>query len=52
MAFALAPTAASQGYRLDAYDTVGSTNAQALESARAGDPGRLWIVSKNQQANL
>ncbi|OJU50015.1 MAG: biotin--[acetyl-CoA-carboxylase] ligase [Mesorhizobium sp. 61-13] len=49
MAFALAPTAASQGYRLDAYDTVGSTNAQALESARAGDPGKLWIVSKNQQ---
>lgn len=50
MAFALAPTAASQGYRLDAYDTIGSTNAQALESARAGDPGKLWIVSKNQQS--
>lgn len=50
MAFALAPTAASQGYRLDAYDTVGSTNAQALESARAGDPGKLWVVSKNQQS--
>jgi BirA family biotin operon repressor/biotin-[acetyl-CoA-carboxylase] ligase len=50
MAFALAPTAASRGYRLDAYDTIGSTNAQALESARAGDPGKLWIVSKNQQS--
>lgn len=50
MAFALAPTAASQGYRLDAYNTIGSTNAQALESARAGDPGKLWVVSKNQQS--
>lgn len=50
MAFALAPTAASAGYRLDAYDTIGSTNAQALASAGAGDPGRLWVVSKNQRS--
>jgi BirA family biotin operon repressor/biotin-[acetyl-CoA-carboxylase] ligase len=50
MAFALAPTAASEGYRLDAYGTIGSTNAQALESARTGDPGKLWVVSKNQQS--
>jgi BirA family biotin operon repressor/biotin-[acetyl-CoA-carboxylase] ligase len=50
MAFALAPTAASEGYRLDAHDTIGSTNAQALESARAGDPGKLWVVSRNQQS--
>lgn len=49
MAFALAPTAASDGYRIAAYDTIGSTNAQALEYARAGDPGKLWVVCKNQQ---
>lgn len=50
MAFTLAPTAASDGYRLEALDTVGSTNAQALDHARAGDPGKLWVVSKNQQS--
>lgn len=50
MAFTLAPTAASDGYRLEALDTVGSTNAQALDHARAGDSGKLWVVSKNQQS--
>ena len=33
-----------------ATTTVGSTNAQALERARAGDPGRLWIVASAQQS--
>ncbi len=50
MAFSLAPTAELQGYRLEAHETVGSTNALALERVRAGDPGRLWIVSKRQEA--
>lgn len=50
MAFVLAPGAVSQGYRLEAFDTVGSTNALAMERARAGDPGRLWLVSKRQEA--
>ena len=49
MAFQLAPTAASAGYRLEALATVGSTNTRALEHAHAGDAGRLWVVSKNQQ---
>lgn len=49
MGFLLAPTAAAAGYRLEAFATVGSTNAVALERALAGDPGRLWVVSKNQQ---
>lgn len=49
MGFSLAPTATAIGYRLEAFDTVGSTNALALERARAGDPGRVWLVSKNQQ---
>ncbi|TIX43459.1 MAG: biotin--[acetyl-CoA-carboxylase] ligase, partial [Mesorhizobium sp.] len=50
MAFRLAPTAASEGFRLEAHDTVGSTNALALAHARAGDPGKLWVVSKKQES--
>lgn len=50
MGFTLAPTAASQGFRLEAHDSVGSTNALALERARAGDAGKLWVVSKKQES--
>jgi BirA family transcriptional regulator, biotin operon repressor / biotin---[acetyl-CoA-carboxylase] ligase len=50
MTFALAPTAILDGYRLEAHETVGSTNQLALEHLRAGDPGRLWIVSKRQES--
>ncbi|KAB2862444.1 MAG: biotin--[acetyl-CoA-carboxylase] ligase, partial [Bauldia sp.] len=48
MGFTLAPTAASQGYRLEAHDSVGSTNALALDHARAGDPGNLWVTARRQ----
>ncbi|TIV08960.1 MAG: biotin--[acetyl-CoA-carboxylase] ligase, partial [Mesorhizobium sp.] len=37
-------------FRLEAHDSVGSTNALALEHARAGDPGKLWVVSKKQES--
>jgi hypothetical protein len=40
MGFRLAPTAIDDGYRLDPHDSVGSTNALALQHAAAGDPGR------------
>jgi BirA family biotin operon repressor/biotin-[acetyl-CoA-carboxylase] ligase len=50
MAFSLAPTAIAAGYRLEAHDSVGSTNAIALERSATGDPGRLWIVSKKQES--
>ena len=50
MAFSLAPTAQAEGYRLEAHDSVGSTNALALERARAKDPGKLWVVSKRQES--
>jgi BirA family biotin operon repressor/biotin-[acetyl-CoA-carboxylase] ligase len=50
MGFVLAPTSVSEGFRLEAHDKVGSTNALALERARDGDPGRLWIVSKQQES--
>ncbi len=50
MAFSLSPPAIEAGYRLEAFDTVGSTNALALERVQAGDPGRLWLASAHQQA--
>lgn len=50
MGFSLAPAAASEGYRLQAHESVGSTNVLALEQARAGDPGRLWIAARSQES--
>jgi BirA family biotin operon repressor/biotin-[acetyl-CoA-carboxylase] ligase len=50
MGFQLAPTAAAEGFRLEAHDKVGSTNAIALERAREGDAGKLWVVSKRQES--
>ena len=50
MAFRLGPAAAEQGFRLAAYESIGSTSAEALERAGAGDPGRLWVVSACQTA--
>jgi BirA family biotin operon repressor/biotin-[acetyl-CoA-carboxylase] ligase len=38
------------GVRLIAYDTLGSTNAQALTRARAGEQGPLWITAARQTA--
>lgn len=48
MTFALGPRAAEAGYRIAAYDSIGSTNAEAMARARAGDRGPLWIVAKAQ----
>ncbi len=50
MAFALGPAATAGSYRLAAYETIGSTSTEALARARAGDPGRLWVVAKAQTA--
>ncbi|KAB2665225.1 biotin--[acetyl-CoA-carboxylase] ligase [Brucella tritici] len=50
MSFALSPVAANEGYRLEAFETVGSTNAVALERAASGDPGKLWLVTKRQES--
>jgi BirA family transcriptional regulator, biotin operon repressor / biotin---[acetyl-CoA-carboxylase] ligase len=38
------------GTRHIAYDTLGSTNAEALERARLGEPGPLWITARRQTA--
>ncbi len=50
MAFRLAPTAIAEGYRLDAHESAGSTNALAIEHGRAGDPGKLWVVAGHQES--
>lgn len=46
--FALAPSALAAGYRLEALTSVGSTNALALERARQGAAGNLWVVAGEQ----
>src|SRR5262249_21737842 len=38
------------GVRHIAYDTLGSTNAEALTRARAGECGPLWITAQSQSA--
>lgn len=50
MGFRLAASAAALGYRLESFDSVGSTNAIAMERALEGDRGPLWLVSKKQEA--
>jgi BirA family biotin operon repressor/biotin-[acetyl-CoA-carboxylase] ligase len=44
----LAPGAAAAGVGLIACDIVGSTNAEALAYARAGEKGPLWITARAQ----
>lgn len=38
------------GYRLLSLEATGSTNDDALQAARGGDPGKLWIVAAEQRA--
>jgi BirA family biotin operon repressor/biotin-[acetyl-CoA-carboxylase] ligase len=38
------------GVRHVSYETLGSTNAEALARARAGERGPLWITAKSQSA--
>src|SRR5215475_989085 len=50
MTFTLGPRATSAGYRLQAFDQVGSTNVEAMERAREGDRGAIWFVGAEQMA--
>src|SRR5882724_2979634 len=50
MTFSLGPRAASAGYRLAAFDSIGSTNAEAIARARGGEPGPMWFVTSEQTA--
>ena len=48
--FRLGEQARSAGYRLAGFDSVGSTNAEALGAATAGDPGGKWFAALQQTA--
>ena len=50
MIFTLGPRAISAGYRLAAFDQVGSTNTEAMARARDGDRGSIWFVTTEQTA--
>ncbi len=50
MGFELGTLARDAGYDLLAFDTVGSTNAEALERARAGEASPVWVVTRQQTA--
>src|ERR1700704_2044240 len=50
MTFSLGPRAVSAGYRLAAFDSIGSTNAEALDRAREGERGPIWFVTSEQTA--
>ena len=48
--FALGPIARAAGYRLRGYDSIGSTNSEAIEAAATGDPGGTWFAALQQTA--
>ena len=45
----LSDAALAVGYRIDIFERIGSTNDEAMLRARQGDPGRLWIVAREQK---
>jgi len=46
----LGPRATAAGVRLVAHDVLGSTNAEALNLARHGERGPLWVTADRQSA--
>ena len=48
MTFALGHKAQAAGYRLTAFEAIGSTNAEAIARANAGDAGGHWLVTDQQ----
>src|SRR5262245_4625417 len=50
MPFTLGQRATSAGYRLAAFDQIGSTNAEAMARAREGERGPVWFVTTEQTA--
>src|SRR5436305_13291264 len=50
MTFTLGSRAISAGHRLAAFNSIGSTNAEALTRARAGERGPIWFVTSEQTA--
>lgn len=50
MAFELSAKALRDHYRVESYETISSTNATALDRAKDGDPGNLWVASLRQES--
>jgi BirA family transcriptional regulator, biotin operon repressor / biotin---[acetyl-CoA-carboxylase] ligase len=50
MTFSLGPKATSAGYKLAAFDKIGSTNTEAMARARQGEHGPMWFVTTEQTA--
>lgn len=48
--FSLGAKARVAGYRLRGYDSVGSTNSEAIAAAAAGDTGGIWFATGHQTA--
>lgn len=48
--FWLGQKATTRGFRLHGFDTVGSTNTEAANAARAGDVGDVWYAALQQTA--
>ena len=48
--FWLGPRAATRGYRLHGFDSVGSTSTEAAQAAAAGDAGDVWFAALQQTA--
>ena len=46
--FALGPKAAARGYRLNGYDSIGSTSTEAVRAATSGDAGDVWFCALKQ----
>ena len=50
MGFTLGHRATAAGYRLVAFDQIGSTNAEAMSRAHEGERGPIWLVTSEQTA--
>jgi len=50
MPFTLGRRAVSAGYRVQAFDQIGSTNTEAVARAREGERGSVWFVTTEQTA--
>jgi BirA family biotin operon repressor/biotin-[acetyl-CoA-carboxylase] ligase len=50
MTFSLGSRAVAAGYRLAAFDRIGSTNTEAVARARDGELGPMWFVTSEQTA--
>lgn len=48
--FRLGPKAEAAGFRLVAFDSVGSTSIEADLAAESGDPGDVWFAALQQTA--